>query len=1136
MSPKRLVAGFVVLGISVGAGIFLAETQSVRAHELNSGKEAYQPASGDLLLHDFQAPPAAARPWVLWYWMNGNVTEAGIRLDLEWMKRVGIAGANLHEASGGVPKIVEKPLAAYSPEWRSAFRYAIKLADAKGIEMSIHTSPGDSLTGNPSVTPAQAMKKLVWSETHVQGGRAFEGVLPAPPVTTGPFQNTKTRFPGSPAQFYGDTAVVAYRVSHAPPALDRAVVTSNAGAINAVRLNDGELLEPVSLPVQDGGAWVTFTYDRPQTIASAVLATPIPAANWAWPHPLAGELQVQLATGSYRTIARLDIALSPQVSVSFPPVSAKTFRVVLTEPERRLPLSWSPVPGAILPGKFGLLTPAKTLAISELSLHSVGRVNEFERKAGFTVAEDYYALDTPEAAANFPVSPADVEDLTGKMAADGLLKWAPPPGEWVVLRFGYSLTGATNGTAAPEVTGLEVDKLNRRHVRDYMDSYLDNYSKFLAPAFMGARGLSGIMHDSAEMWPQNWTEDMLEQFQQLRGYDPRPWLPVLTGVIVKSGAASDKFLWDFRRTIAQLTAENHYAEIAAASHVRGLKQYGEALEYYRPILGDDMQMRRYTDMPAGAMWMSYPFDKDPLPTFVGDVYGAASVAHLYGQNLAAAESFTSILQPWAHAPRHLKPIADLQFALGINRIIVLSSVHQPTEQAPGMSLGVAGQYFNRHETWGEEAGPWVTYLARSSHLLQQGRFFADVAYFYGEEAPLTTLADRGRLNDVPTGYAFDFVNAEALLELLQVRGKSLVVPSGMRYRVLQLGGSSNKMTLPVLRKIRSLVQDGAVVVGAAPLESPSLADDEVEFKGIKAELWGSDGKGRSFGRGRVYGTGTIEHALSSESIPPDFTYSNPQAHLMFLHRTLPDGELYFVHNRKNRDEIVETSFRVTGKAAELWHADTGVTEPASFRIEGGRTVVPLRLQAYDSVFLVFRRPALTQSHTTSAQLTEKIGTIDGPWTVSFQPGRGAPPVLEFTKLQSWSTHPAPGVKYFSGSAVYNKRISAPRSWFEPGARLVLDLGVVRELASVSLNGRSLGIVWKPPYTVDITQVLQPGENTLEVRVTNLWVNRLIGDQQPGAEKYTFTAVPTYEANAPLLPSGLLGPVALLKVNTGWVEQ
>lgn len=1085
----------------------------------------------DSLLRNFETPPATARPWVLWYWMNGNVTQDGIRRDLEWMQRIGIAGANLHEASGGVPQLIDKPLAPYSPEWQAAFRYAMEQADALGIEMSIHTSPGDSLTGNPWVKPAQAMKKLVWSETRIQGGRAFKGVLAAPPATTGPFQNTKTRFPGSPAQFYADTAVVAYRVSRTPPALDRAVITSSAGAIDAARLDDGDLLQSVSLPVQDGAAWVKFTYQRPQTIRSAVLATPIPAANWAWPDALSAELQAQLADDSYRTIARSTVALAPQVTLSFPPVSARVFRVVLTEPERRLPLSWSPVPGAAVPKAFGgLLIPAKSLAISELSLLAARRVNEFERKAGFTVADDYYALDAPAAAGDLPLSPADVRDLTGKMGADGSLQWTPPPGEWVVLRLGYSLTGATNGTAAREVTGLEVDKLNRQHVRDYMNSYLDQYSKFLAPDLMGARGLSGVMHDSAEMWPQNWTEDMLGQFQRLRGYDPRPWLPVLTGVIIKSAAASDKFLWDFRRTIAQLTAENHYAEIAAASHARGLKVYGEALEYYRPILGDDMQMRRYADMPASAMWMSYPAEKDPLPTFVGDALGAASVAHLYGRNFVAAESFTSILEPWAHAPRDLKPIADLEFALGINRIIVLASAHQPTEQAPGMSLGNAGQYFNRHETWAEEAGPWVSYLARSSHLLQQGRFVADVAYFYGEEAPLVTLQDLGRLNDVPKGYAFDFVNAEAMLELLQVREGSLVTPSGMRYRVLQLGGSSNRMTLPVLRRIRGLVEEGAVVVGEAPLESPSLADDEAEFQRIRMELWGENGEGKNLGRGRVHGTGTIEQALSSERIAPDFSYSNSRGdiELKFLHRTSPDAELYFISNRKNHEAAVDASFRIAGKAAERWHADTGQSEPASYRIEAGRTVVPLKLQPYESVFVVFRRPATAASYLAPTPVTEKIATIDGPWTVRFQAGRGAPAVLNLGALQSWSEHSDVGVKYFSGSATYSKRIVAPRKMFKTGARLLLDLGDVRELAAVSLNGQALGIVWKPPYTIDVTQALRAGDNTLEVKVTNLWVNRLIGDQQPGAKKYTFTAVPTYEANAPLRPSGLLGPVAILE--------
>jgi hypothetical protein len=665
-----------------------------------------------------------------------------------------------------------------------------------------------------------------------------------------------------------------------------------------------------------------------------------------------------------------------------------------------------------------------------------------------------------------------------------------------------------------------------------MQTYLSTYASFLSSAQMGKRGLQAMMLDSTEVGPQNWTDDMLQQFQHLRGYDPHPWLPTLTGVVVGSAGESDRFLWDFRRTIAQLTAHAHYKEVAAAAHAYGLVQYGEALELDRPVLGDDMEMRRYADVPTGAMW-THSLGQGPLPSYIVDDRGAASVAHLYGRRFAAAESLTSAFAPWAFSPRDLKPFVDLEFALGINRIIVHTSVHQPTEKAPGLSLAMFGQFFNRHETWAEQAAPWVSYLSRSSYLLQQGRFVADVAYFYGEDTPLTILQTQGRLNDTPQGYAFDFINAEALLNQLSVQDGYLVTPSGMRYRALQLGGDAHRMTVPVLRKLMELVSAGALIVGAPPEDSPSLIDDTAEFQRLKSTLWGSDGKGATLGSGRVYGEGSIEDILSSVRLAPDVTYSKPNAdaELLFVHRTLPAGEIYFISHRVNHGQTLEASFRVTDRIPELWRAESGQIEPVSYHIEQGRTRIKLTLAPYDAVFVVFRRPARNASQQIKAPVVETLRNIDGPWTLNFPPALGAPRTASFDHLESWTKNADPGIKYFSGSATYTKIIDAPKAWLHrKNTHLVLDLGEVDDLARIKLNGKSLGILWKPPYRMDVTQALHPGKNALEVQVTNLWVNRLIGDVQPQATHVTFTTFKAYSADAPLLDSGLLGPVELLKVS------
>jgi hypothetical protein len=715
---------------------------------------------------------------------------------------------------------------------------------------------------------------------------------------------------------------------------------------------------------------------------------------------------------------------------------------------------------------------------------SGARVNEFEKRAGFANARNFYAIEDPKVAPQFIVPQADVIDLTSKMKPDGTLEWTPPAGNWMVLRIGSSLTGHENGPAPAEATGLEVDKLNRDYVKNYVDGYLKMYADTVGAKMMGADGISYMLTDSIEVGPQNWTDHILDEFQKRRGYDPRPWLPAMTGVIIKSSEDTDRFLWDFRRTISQLLAENHYGEIAEDLHAHGLKYYGEALESHRPSLGDDMEMRSKTDVPMGAMW-TWAGQPGPDFDFFSDLRGAASVAHIYGQNLVGAESMTSRGPAWSFSPGNLKKVADLEFALGVNRFEIHESAHQPVaDMAPGLTLGPYGIWFNRNDTWAEQAKPWVTYLARCSYLLQQGRYDADVAYFYGEEGPLTAVFGWKPIDDAPDGYGFDFVNSDVVLHELSVKDGRLATPGGTSYRILYLGGRSQRMTLPVLRQLESLVTQGAVIVGNRPVESPSLADDEKEFERIADKLWGrktSPNHGMTrVGKGRVYAGAGANEVLTALGVPRDFEYTKPEpdATLMFLHRKLNDGDLYFVDNRADRAENVDATFRVEGKAAELWDAATGATEPAAYRIADGRTTVPLHLDPWGSTFVVFReaaaRPAMDLSKPQERALSGAVDeALNHDWTVRFEPGRGAPESGDFERLQSWSENANDGVKYFSGTATYSKTIDVAEGAFAAGAHMSLDLGDVENLAEVIVNGKDLGIVWKTPFKIDVTGALRP---------------------------------------------------------------
>jgi len=1078
----------------------------------------------------FLNPPESAKPRVWWHWMNGNVTKEGIRADLEWMKRVGIGGFQNFDAALSTPQIVEKRLVYMTPEWKDAFLFATKLADSLGLEMAIAGSPGWSESGGPWVTPAQAMKKYVWSETHVEGGKPFTGILPKPPTATGPFQNIAIRRPENAApipEYYADAAVVAYRVPENDISIAelKPKITSSGGKFDLAALTDGDLEKTAFLPAAppNGKSWIQFEFAKPETIHSlTMVATEVRGGR--------GDRNIRALETSddgkqFKTVMEIKSGRAGQTTITFPPVTARFFRITFTT----LPPQSS---GAVGGSRGKGADVMEGIQIAELDLYTVARVNRFEDKAGFRPFAGLYSLATPSVSSTDVIKKDDVIDLTSKMQPDGKLNWTPPAGHWIVLRLGYSLTGKENHPASPEATGLEVDKLSAEHCKAYFTEYLDQY-KDATGGLMGKKGLQYMITDSYEAGALNWTDKMMDEFKKRRGYDMIQWLPVLAGNIVESAEASDRFLWDFRKTIADLIAENHYDQLTTLLHERGMGRYTESHESGRAYVVDGMEVKRKADIPMSATWTPRIVGSNVISTVhKADVRESASVAHIYGQNIVAAESMTAVGTPWAWSPEFLKPTADMELSSGLNRFVIHCSVHQPVfDKIPGLGLGPFGQWFTRNETWAEQAGAWTTYLARCSYMLQQGKFVADVAYFYGEDNNITALFGE-KLPDVPSGYNYDFVNADALVNVLSVNNGQIITPSGMSYRVLALDANSKYMSLPVLRKISEMVKAGAVVAGEKPVCSPSLSDDQAEFKTIADELWANEKGENTVGKGKVYAGQTIAEVLTSLKIAPDFEYTKPQENteLLFVHRKLGDIDIYWVNNRNNRVEEIEATFRVRGKAAEIWHPETGKIERGSYNIKEGRTTVPLRMEPNDAVFVVFRKKAKTSSLKLAQPVETQLAVIEGPWNVSFQPNRGAPAQIVLDQLTSWSENDDPGVKYFSGTGTYTKTIQAPAGWFKEGSQIWLDLGSVKNLAEVIVNGKSLGIVWKTPFRVNVTETLKQGENALEIKVTDLWVNRLIGDMQPDTRtKITYTTQPFYQADSPLLPSGLLGPVRILSV-------
>ena len=539
--------------------------------------------SGDSLKSGFENPPSGARPRVWWHWMNGNISQEGIKLDLEWMHRVGLGGFQNFDAALSTPQVVEHRLAYMTPEWKDAFKYATTLADQLGMEEAIAGSPGWSESGGPWVPKSEGMKKYVWSETAVEGGKPFHGTLTHPPANTGAFQNLSIRDllnapPGAPAipEFYADAAVVAYR----KPASDKSVedlhakITSSGNSADAAMLSDGDLEKTTKVPIPETGtsSWIQYEFPSPQTIRSVTFVTKDPDQITAMVAGIAApdkQLESSDDGQTFKPVAKLSGGTAPEHTISFSPVTAKYFRVTFTRTPPPKPPAWAE---GLDPSSFGLKIgpPPTSYEVAELVLHAGPRVNRFEEKAAFTPEPDLYGWATPAVAANEAIAKADVIDLTSKMQPDGTLDWTAPAGDWVVLRFGYSLLGITNHPATAEATGLEVDKLDARYVKKYFDTYLDSYKQTVGPDLMGKKGIRYVINDSWEAGSQNWTDNMIAQFKKLRGYDPVPWMPVLAGQVVDSAEASDRFLWDFRKTIADLIANEHYAQLEATLHERNM--------------------------------------------------------------------------------------------------------------------------------------------------------------------------------------------------------------------------------------------------------------------------------------------------------------------------------------------------------------------------------------------------------------------------------------------------------------------------------------------------------------------------------------------------------------------------------------
>lgn len=757
-------------------------------------------------------------------------------------------------------------------------------------------------------------------------------------------------------------------------------------------------------------------------------------------------------------------------------------------------------------------------------------------------------------------APTEWIDLSDHVDGQGRINWSVPHGNWSVVRF------ARTSMADHE---YDVDVLDPNAVAGHFNRMGKRLLDDAGPA--AGKTLTHFYSVSWEGAAPTWTRQFEQQFEAYRGYSPHPYLPVLAGRSVVSPAVSQRFLRDYYKTLGDLFRDNFYGRLRASCNEHGLKWHSESGGPWNRKLAafqnaDQLAFLARNDMPQGEFWhMGRPMNRPP-----------AMASHVYGKQLAATEAFTHMRAHWSAYPETLKRDADAAFVDGVNHFIWHTFSCSPPEFGkPGIEY-FAGTHINPNVTWFEQSPGLLAYLARCQTMLRQGHFVADVCCYTGDKFYMHWGRGEkwtpGASLVLGKGYTYDVVSDEVLLDRMSAKDGKIVLSDGMSYRVLVVDLEDEAVSPQALAKIVELAKAGATVVLGTrrPTRAPGLHDypecDKV-ITTLVDQLWAKQGT-HTLGQGKVVAGETLDDVLRTEGILPDF-----ESPWEATHRRVGDTDIYFVSGSGTQECV----FRTSGKQPELWCPKTGtIREAACFReTDDGRTIVPLVLPEGGSVFVVFRSPAKSNhlvacpeegvqtvgldekgvnlqlwdngDHVLNAsgkkQITVKPAgrpesvEVTGNWELQFSPEWGGPASITFDRLIPWNEHSDEGVKYYSGTATYRKTLTLSK---EQVAGLVrLELGKVGHVAEVALNGKPLGVVWSAPWSVDLTGAAKEGENQLEVTVTNLWPNRLIGDSRlPKDKRLTRTNVRLFSENdkyrafqgfSPkdaLLPSGLIGPVLL----------
>lgn len=1121
-------------------------------------------AAEDDLHAGFVAPPDAARPGTYWLWLNGYVNRDYLETELSAFRRAGVSSLCLFDMGARGDSTGQPPAgpAFMSDAWLDQLVDTMAIADRLDLEIGLSVTSSWDM-GGAWVEPRHAAMGLFQSETTVEGPQELDVALPFPKLPVQAPRNAE----GEPV-FWKSVAVLAVPADRRLPGHEFVFRLDPAGE----HVLDHVVLYNATFEEDGSGS----AYSTDFSLAVSTTSPDREAFRRVFRGTLAAKSGPQRfdLPGPKARFVRLTILGSERPD--FDRAALAEFQVFNTE---GVNLVASHAADRTRDGGELLNIPS---AFGSDRTWTAGNLHD----GALSGPGGCWASSGPP-----PVvvpAPERIVDLTRRVDDRGRLRWDVPPGRWVIQWYVCGNTGERLKVPSPHSDGLATDHFSREATRAYLGHLVHRLQTRFPD--LAETPLTTLYLASYEVRQAIWTPRMPEEFRRYRGYELTPYLPALSGGIVGDDQTTARFLYDFRKTLGDLLVDAYYATAVEVAHEAGLKIESEAGGPGPPIHqvpADALKALGAIDEVRGEFW-----PKRPSADALWVVKETACAAHIYGKRRVHMEAFTS-MHHWQDGPIDLKPAADRAFWEGANHFVWHTASHQPPEAGlPGWVYG-AGTHLGPNLAWWPMADAFLDYLARCSYLLQRGLHVADVCYYYGDQA-FNFVPPRHTDPQLGPGFDYDVTNREVIIGRMTVEHGRLRLPDGMSYALLVLP-ERDDIDLDVLRKLRELVDAGATVVGPRPRRATGLTgqpETDAEVREIADKLWGDcDGETvtqHRYGQGRIVWGEPLRDVLAGQGIGPDFRVEPDSAcdALGYVHRRSESADIYFVRNKLDRCVAAEVTFRVTGMAPQRWDPASGAADPLfQYAFTSHGTRVKIQLAPLESTFIVFqhgdppppgisverangeadvpaadaRFPRVTQWDQSRAEflldrpgeyvLTTTDGRnavvavdqamppreLSGPWAVRFQPDRGAPPEVVFDTLTPWNEHPEPAVRHFSGMATYKKEFEIDADWCASDRRILLDLGELWAIARVEIDGRPVGVLWKPPYQLEVTDHLTPGRHVLEVAVANTWSNRLVGDAGlPKEERLTRTNI-THTggvpwSKVPLLRSGLFGPVRLLPVH------